>query len=128
MIRFLALIVLCISLFAANANAQDRSDIEQRANALYPLIRCPVCEAQTIDSSDTDTAKDLRALVVKKLENGQTEDEILNELRTAYGDSIVMTPPIQSNTALLWLAPFLIFIIGGAVCAFTIVKKSKARP
>ena len=43
-----------------------------------------------------------------------------------YGDVILMKPPVQPNTWLLWLAPFLVLGAGGAV-AWMAVKKASAR-
>jgi len=43
-----------------------------------------------------------------------------------YGDFILMKPPLQSDTWLLWLAPFLALILAGGVAAMTI-KKAASR-
>lgn len=121
----LILLLLAIMPIAFSAYASDAT-LNDEARALYRQIRCPVCESQTIDSSDTDTAKDMRAHVLSQLQSGKTGDEILNDLRASYGDSIIMTPPVNAKTAPLWIMPFAIFALGlGVILAMTLRKKEE---
>jgi cytochrome c-type biogenesis protein CcmH len=43
-----------------------------------------------------------------------------------YGDFILMKPPLQPDTWLLWLAPFLVLGTGGVV-VWLVVKKAAAK-
>lgn len=115
-------LVFALCLLSFPALAADAPH-DPRARDLFQKIRCPVCEAQTIDSSDTDVARDLRALVEKRLAEGQSEEQIMNDLRAAYGDAIVMTPPVKPSTLPLWLAPFALLAIGAAA-ALALLRKA----
>ena len=75
-------------------------------------IKCLVCQNQSIDESNSEIAKDLKVLIKNKLKDGVSDDEIYNFLRDRYGDSILLKPPLKTNTILLWFLPFIILVFG----------------
>ena len=86
--------------------------LETRARNLSQKLRCLVCQNQSIDDSDADLAKDLRREVRAQLVQGKTDEAILSDLRTKYGDFVLLTPPIAKNTMALWLAPIGFLLLG----------------
>jgi cytochrome c-type biogenesis protein CcmH len=58
------------------------------------------------------------------VEEGMTDAEIKDFLVTRYGDFVLYRPQFRATTALLWLAPFLLVVIGGI--AFVVVLKRRA--
>ena len=100
--------------------------MEARARNLQRQLRCLVCQGESIDESNADLAADLRHLVRAQMRAGTSDKEIEDFLVARYGDFILMKPPVQSDTWLLWLAPFLVLGAGGAV-AWVTVKKAAAR-
>jgi cytochrome c-type biogenesis protein CcmH len=88
---------------------------EAQARALFRELRCVVCEGQAVADSDAVLAAQMRAQVRLLLAEGKTPDHVLIYFRERYGDEILLTPRLQSHTALLWLAPLLILSIGGAL-------------
>jgi cytochrome c-type biogenesis protein CcmH len=99
---------------------------EARARNLQRQLRCLVCQGESVDESNSDFAADIRHLVRQQITSGKSDPQILDFLVERYGDFILMKPPLQSDTWLLWLAPFLVLGAGGAV-AWTVVKKAAAR-
>jgi len=100
--------------------------LETRARNLQRQLRCLVCQGESIDESNSPFAGDVRHLLRQQISQGQSDRQILDFLVARYGDFILMKPPVQPNTWLLWLAPFLVLGAGGAV-AWTAVKKAGAR-
>ena len=100
--------------------------MEARARNLQRQLRCLVCQGESIDESNSPLANDLRRLVREQMVAGKTDAEIQDFLVARYGDFILMKPPVQPNTWLLWLAPFLVLGAAGAV-AWVTVKKAAAR-
>ena len=100
--------------------------MESRARALQRQLRCLVCQGESIDESNSPLASDLRRLVREQMAAGKTDREIQDFLVARYGDFILMKPPVQPNTWLLWLTPFLVLGGAGAVAWIT-VKKASAR-
>ncbi len=90
----------------------DDPVLEQRARDLSRELRCLVCQNESIDDSPAPLARDLRILVRERLVAGDTNAEVLAFVRERYGDYVLMTPPVQANTGLLWAAPLLVLIAG----------------
>ena len=90
---------------------QDKKQ-ELLARNISKQIRCLVCQNQSIDESSAPLAKDLRILIRKKIVEGKTEEEIYDYLKNRYGEFIILKPPFQKPTLILWLFPFLIFAAG----------------
>lgn len=95
--------------------------LEQRAMALYDRLRCVVCQSQSIGSSDAPLAVDMRLVVRERLLTGDDDQAVLDYMQERYGDYVLMRPPLQANTLLLWGMPF-IFVIGGGLLAFLYVR------
>ena len=115
------IITLIISLILINFNkvrALQPDEIlknqqqEQRAREISKIIRCMVCQNQSIDDSNAPLAKDLRILIREKIKQGKKNKEIYKFLTDRYGDFILLKPPLKLSTLVLWFSPFLFFILG----------------
>ncbi len=111
--RALALIALLATLFASNVAFAVTPDemlkdpvLESRARDLSRELRCMVCQNQSIDDSEAPLAKDLRLLVRERLTQGDSDKQVLNFLVARYGEFVLLKPPFEWHTLLLWgLAP-----------------------
>ena len=86
---------------------------EARARGLFTEIRCVVCQNQSIDESDADLARDLRVTVRREVAQGWSDAQIRAFLVGRYGEFILLKPQWSLGNAALWLAPFLIVLLGG---------------
>ncbi|HEX4272344.1 MAG TPA: cytochrome c-type biogenesis protein [Rhizomicrobium sp.] len=100
--------------------------METRARNLQRQLRCLVCQGESIDESGSPFAADVRQLVRRQIADGKSDQQIEDFLVARYGDFILMKPPLQPDTWLLWLAPFLVLAVGGTV-AWVTVKKAARR-
>lgn len=91
----------------------DSDVIDTRTEAVSRTLRCVVCQNQSIHDSTAPLAQDMRRLVRKRVIAGDSDDEVRAYLRYAYGDYVLMRPPLQLNTVLLWGAPLFLILIGG---------------
>ncbi len=100
---------------AASAAALEADEIlpdpamEQRARALSKQLRCMVCQNQSIFDSNAGLARDLRAVVRKRLAAGDSDEQVIAWVRARYGDYVLLEPPVAGHTALLWASP-LVFV------------------
>ena len=88
------------------------SEHERRYKSLILELRCVVCQNQNIAESNAALAKDLRKQVFKMINAGKSDDDILEFMVIRYGDFVLYRPEFNSMTFLLWVGPFIIFIIG----------------
>jgi len=87
-------------------------EYELRARKISQNIRCVVCQNQSIDESNSSLAKDLRILIRNKIKKGKTDKEIYNFLTHRYGEFILLNPPFNLKTSMLWFLPFIFATIG----------------
>jgi cytochrome c-type biogenesis protein CcmH len=97
--------------------------LEARARALSRELRCMVCQNQSIDDSEAPLARDLRVLVRERLQAGDSDRQVIDFLTARYGEFVLLRPRFSPHTALLWLTPAAILVIG----AFTILIFSRRR-
>ncbi len=88
--------------------------LETRARDVSAGLRCLVCQNQSIDDSAAPLARDLRVIVRERLQAGDTDDQIRAFLVQRYGDFVLLKPPFEASTLLLWGTPFLVVVLGGA--------------
>jgi cytochrome c-type biogenesis protein CcmH len=115
-----------VALAAPMAGTFSSQAMEMRARALQRQLRCLVCQGESIDESGSPFAADVRHLVRQQIADGKSDQQIEDFLVARYGDFILMRPPLQSDTWLLWLAPFLVLGLAGGVAWMTI-KKAASR-
>ena len=133
--RFLALLLLCLiaagPAFAVNPD-ERLSDpaLEARARALSQQLRCLVCQSESIDDSNADLAHDLRVLVRDRLKAGDSDADVLAYLRARYGDYVLLNPPVERATWLLWFGPgaVLLIVLAGLGIAARRRKPVEASP
>lgn len=89
--------------------------LEARARALSKELRCMVCQNESIDDSNADLAHDLRVIVRQRLTTGDSDQQVLAYMRARYGDFVLLKPPVDSATWILWFGPFATLILGGGV-------------
>jgi cytochrome c-type biogenesis protein CcmH len=99
--------------------------MEARARHLQRQLRCLVCQGESIDESGADLAADLRHLVRQQMADGKSDQQIEDYLVARYGNFILMKPPVEPDTYVLWLAPFLVLIGAGAVAILVISRARK---
>ena len=104
--------VLFLAAFAASAAYAVQPDEimadpakEARARDLSRELRCMVCQNQSIDDSEAPLARDLRLLVRERLRGGDSDQQVMEFLVARYGDFVLLKPPFNWHTALLWLGP-----------------------
>lgn len=108
---------------AAPAAADPR--LEQRMMAIAAELRCLVCQNQSIAESDADLAKDLRDQIREKLQQGQSERDIIDYLIARYGDFVLLRPPFKPTTLLLWFGPVLL-LVAGLIALFRRLARERA--
>lgn len=98
---------------------------EARARNLQRQLRCLVCQGESVDESGSPFAADVRHLVRQQIADGKSDQQIEDFLVARYGDFILMKPPLQADTWLLWLAPFVVLAAGGTVAWVTVKKAAR---
>ena len=85
--------------------------LEMRARTISQLLRCVVCQNQSIDDSNAPLAHDLRVIVRERLVSGDTDKQAIDFIVHRYGNFVLLNPPMQLDTLALWGGPTLFLLI-----------------
>jgi cytochrome c-type biogenesis protein CcmH len=116
----LAPMVLCalLLLTAFAAFAVEPSErladpvLEARARTISEELRCLVCQNESIDESGADLAHDIRIFVRQRLTAGDTNTQAIQAIVNRYGDFVLLKPPVEPATYVLWYGPPLLVVTG----------------
>jgi cytochrome c-type biogenesis protein CcmH len=129
MIRAILLALFAVALSAAALAAPEKlSNPQQEARAvvLQKQLRCLVCQGESLDESGAPLAADLRWLIRERITAGDSDEAVKAYLVARYGDFILMKPPVERETYLLWFAPFGFLLAGGAV-VWLVASRARRR-
>jgi cytochrome c-type biogenesis protein CcmH len=90
---------------------------EARARTLSHELRCLVCQNESIDDSNADLAADLRRLVRQRIAAGDSDEQVKRYLVARYGEFVLLKPPVEPATYLLWFGPLAVLLLGGGLLA-----------
>jgi cytochrome c-type biogenesis protein CcmH len=99
--------------------------LEGRARTLSKELRCMVCQNQSIDDSDAPLARDLRLLVRERLQQGDSDRQVIDFLVARYGEFVLLRPRVALHTALLWFGPPALLCGGGLALLFIARRRSR---
>ena len=85
--------------------------LEARARAISAGLRCLVCQNQSIDDSNAPLAHDLRVLVRERVAAGDSNKQAIDYIVQRYGNFVLLKPPLQMDTVLLWFGPLLLTVV-----------------
>lgn len=104
--------------------ATSSAGLEARARAIGKDLRCVVCQNQSIEESNAPLALDLKQLLRERLTAGDSDAQAIAFLVARYGNFVLLKPPFQLNTLLLWVGQFL--LLGAA--AWSVRRYFTAAP
>jgi len=113
----LSVLTLLIVLSAFSVSAvEDKFSFDTPAQResflkLTAELRCPMCQNQNIADSDAMIAHDMRRKVYALLKQGKTEQEVIDFMKSRYGDFVHYQPPVTAATLWLWAGPVLFIFI-----------------
>lgn len=101
-------------------------DNQKRAVSLAQELRCPQCQNQNLVDSNSPVARDLRIEVYKMVDEGKSNDEIIDFMTSRYGDFVLYLPRVETKTYILWGGPIALFILGLLTVLFLVRRQKKA--
>ena len=96
-------------IFNITSHVQANQDVDK----ISKNLRCLICQGQSVYDSQSDFALTIKMLIKDKLQEGESEDEIYDYLKSLYGEWIVYDPEFNKKNLLLWVFPLILFIFGG---------------
>jgi cytochrome c-type biogenesis protein CcmH len=110
-----AALLLLVALAAPAVEPRERladPAQEARARSISSQLRCLVCQNESIDDSGADLAHDIRVFVRERLTAGDTNAQAMQAIVSRYGSFVLLKPPVEPATYLLWYGPPLLLAAG----------------
>lgn len=105
-----------------------KSDSNQkRALSLAHELRCPQCQNQNLIDSNSPVAQDLRLEVYKMVDEGKTDEQVIEFMTSRYGDFVLYKPRLDPKTYILWIGPFALLFVGFIVGAMLIRRQKNSQ-
>src|SRR5579859_4075043 len=86
--------------------------LDQRVHDVASQLKCPVCQGESVADSPSTISQQMRAVIRQQLQQGQSEQQIIQYFVSRYGSSILWSPPKQGFTILAWIIPIAILLCG----------------
>jgi cytochrome c-type biogenesis protein CcmH len=108
------MLVIALPVMSAGVDEKVLADpaMEAEARVIMEDLRCLVCQNQSIDDSNAKMAADLRAVVRERVLAGDNAGQVHDFMVARYGDWILMRPPVNEGTWVLWLMPAILIVLG----------------
>jgi cytochrome c-type biogenesis protein CcmH len=125
---FMAWLVCVLSIAQAKVAPNTSADpvLEAKMMVIAEELRCLVCQNETIAASSADLAVDLKNQIRIKLNEGQSQKQILDFMVQRYGDFVLYRPPLKTTTVLLWLGPFTLLAIAVLMLVLNVRRRRRS--
>ncbi|WP_195210544.1 cytochrome c-type biogenesis protein [Actinomarinicola tropica] len=100
----------------------DEPTAAERAFDLTGRFACPVCDGQAVRDSNAGAAIEIRAEITRRVQAGQSDDQVLRALSDSYGSQYVLTPAASGASSLVWVLPVVVGILAFAGLAYAFAR------
>lgn len=121
------MVAFSLSVFAQEQMPFSSELNKTRYQSLVEELRCPKCQNQNLADSGSGIAVDLRELVHQMIEQGKTDQEIVDYMVARYGSFVLYRPKHSTATFLLWYGPFILLGIGLLAFVYVVMANRKRR-
>jgi cytochrome c-type biogenesis protein CcmH len=111
---WIALAVVVVVALGIGTFGQAEPTEAERAQNLAETIRCPSCRSQSAASSDTPSSEAVRSLIVERIDEGDSDEEIRDFVASRYGREVLLDPSGGGVSALVWALPVVMVIVAVA--------------
>jgi cytochrome c-type biogenesis protein CcmH len=95
-------------------------------STLETQLVCPSCHT-TLDESDSDVAREMKAEIAQRIAACQTDKQILDAMVAEFGTTILSTPQTHGFDLLAWVLPLGGAAVGAIALAFAARAWTHAR-
>ncbi len=114
------LVVLVVAIVIGVTQSSEPPTNAERLTAVAKTIKCPYCSGESVAESDAAVSQEIRLDIAKRIQAGQTDDQIRGALADQYGEFVLLTPARTGVTSIVWILPVVVLIvaIAGLAAAF----------
>ena len=102
------------------------TELDRQVEQVASELRCVVCKGQSLQDSPAEFAQDMRAIIREQLAAGKTPDEVKAFFMERYGEWVMLAPPPHGFNLVVYIAPVLMLLGGGAFVYFKAKSLTRA--
>lgn len=132
-LKWLAMLVVALSFglawwaFARAAQPTAPRNLDDEALEIGKMLQCPICQNLPVAFSPSQLAGQMREVIRKKLEAGESREQILQYFVDRYGESILFEPPKRGFNLVAWRGP-LVAVLAGAIGLYLLLRSWTRAP
>ncbi len=125
-LTWLTIVLVFLAALAVGATRQGAPrTVEERVDRIAAPVKCPTCVGQSASQSDAPASRAIRDEIERRLQLGQSDDEIRSYLASRFGVDILLAPPSRGLARVVWLLPI---VVGGVAVGALAVALRRWRP
>jgi cytochrome c-type biogenesis protein CcmH len=121
----LGLVAIAVLVLAAVDDAGPATEAD-RVQALSEIYACPECDGQSVAESNAAVAANIRDFLRVEVGKGTTDAEIRDRLIASYGTDVLLTPPSEGFSSLIWILPVIVVVMGAAGVAMVVRRDNSS--
>lgn len=120
--------VVAVALFiGGGGNDNAPPSAAGRAGRIASEVRCPTCEGLSAAESESAASVAIRDEIRRRIDDGETDDQVRAFLVGRYGRDILLTPEGSGVAGLVWVLPVAGFVLGAGALGLSF-RRRRAEP
>jgi cytochrome c-type biogenesis protein CcmH len=122
-LAWVGLAVAALSLLAVAGFDQGGLETDaEKIQRLSESYACPLCDGQSVADSNAAVAATIRQFISDQVEAGASESQIRDRLVQTYTVEVLLNPPAEGITTLVWVLPVMFVVLGAVGVAGAITR------
>ena len=113
--RLASIVAMLLVLLGLGVQVAAADAVDEEARRIAKGLQCPVCQGASVADSPSDLAEQMRGVIRRKVEQGESEEQIVQYFVERYGDGVLIEPPRRGIGLAVWLGPVLVLGLGAGV-------------
>lgn len=123
-LAFLLVLIAGLALLTPGV-ASAEEQLSPQALDIANSLNCPVCEGLSVRDSNSQLSQQMREEIQRRLDDGQTRQQILDYFVDRYGIGILRDPPKSGFVLTLWWGPVIGLAVGAIVLGTFIAQRRR---
>lgn len=121
----LVAVVVAVAFSIGSLGGGEPPTAAERAEGLASQVACPTCDGESVAESPAPVAANIYAEIVRQVDAGRTDQEILTFLADRYGEETLLRPAATGSASLVWVIPVVAVIVASAALVATFRRWSR---